>query len=53
MERYPRGLYLKNRNFQVNGHKAIAFMARQSDTPCAFRGKCFRPALTGGHRFVY
>ena len=43
--RCPAGkeLYLKNRNFQIDGHKAIAFMARQSDCgPCGFRSQCLK-----------
>jgi hypothetical protein len=36
-------LYLKNRNFQIDGHKAIAFMGRQSDCgPCALRSRCLK-----------
>ena len=43
--RCPAGhaMYLKNRNFEVDGRKAIAFMARGTDcSPCPHRGRCLR-----------
>jgi transposase len=54
--RCPAGheLYLKNRNFQVDGRKAIAFMARQSDCgPCPHRSRCLKKATQKSPRQIH
>ena len=43
--RCPAGhaMYLKNQNYQLDGRRAIAFMARQSDcAPCPHRKRCLQ-----------
>jgi len=54
--RCPAGheMYLKNRNFKVDGRKAIAFMARQSDcAPCPHRRRCLKKAEQKSPRQIH
>ncbi len=54
--RCPAGheMYLKNRNFQMDGRKAIAFMARQSDCgPCPHRSRCLKKAEQKSPRQIH
>jgi len=54
--RCPAGnsLYLKNRNFQVQGRKAIGFMGTKGNCgPCALRAKCLQNPDQTSPRQVY
>lgn len=54
--RCPAGhaMYLKNRNFQVDGRKAIAFMARPGDCgPCPYRSRCLKDETQKSPRQIH
>lgn len=49
-----KALYLKNRNFQVGGRKALSFMGTKRDcVPCALRAKCLQDPEQKSPRQVY